>query len=122
MVTDNEAPVFTSFPADVTYTAGDELEVVQPTAEDDCNDVSITYTDSQDNSNVEITVITRTWTATDACGNSVSADQIITVNEVLGCMDSVACNYNEGLLYSTMMAVVITVLAEQVANIVLDWN
>ena len=75
MVTDNEAPVFTSFPADVTYTAGDQMEVMEPTAEDDCNDVTITYSDSQDNSNVEITVITRTWTATDACGNSVSADQ-----------------------------------------------
>ena len=99
MVTDNEAPIFTSFPADATYTAGDELEVVQPTAEDDCNDVTISYSDSQDNSNVEITVITRTWTATDACGNSVSADQIITVNEVLGCMDSVACNFDEGATY-----------------------
>ena len=99
MVTDNEAPVFTSFPGDVTYTAGDQMEVMEPTAEDDCNDVTISYSDSQDNSNVEITVITRTWTATDACGNSVSADQIITVNEVLGCMDDTACNYNEGASY-----------------------
>ena len=99
MVTDNEAPVFTSFPADVTYLAGDEMEVMEPTAEDDCNDVTISYSDSQDNSNVEITVITRTWTATDACGNSVSADQIITVNEVLGCMDSVACNFDESASY-----------------------
>ena len=99
MVTDNEAPVFTSFPADVTYTAGDDMEVMEPTAEDDCNEVTISYSDSQDNSNVEITVITRTWTATDACGNSVSADQIITVNEVLGCMDDTACNYDEGASY-----------------------
>ena len=99
MVTDNEAPVFTSFPADVTYTAGDDMEVMEPTAEDDCNEVTISYSDSQDNSNIEITVITRTWTATDACGNSVSADQIITVNEVLGCMDDTACNYDEGASY-----------------------
>ena len=99
MVTDNEAPVFTSFPADVTYTAGDDMEVIEPTAEDDCNEVTIAYSDSQDNSNVEITVITRTWTATDACGNSVSDDQMITVNEVLGCMDDTACNYDEGASY-----------------------
>ncbi|MGB1122000.1 MAG: hypothetical protein ACPG08_00650, partial [Flavobacteriales bacterium] len=99
MVTDNEAPVFTSFPEDVTYTAGEEMEVMEPTAEDDCNEVTIAYSDSQDDSNVEITTITRTWTATDACGNSVSADQVITVNEVLGCMDDTACNYNEGASY-----------------------
>lgn len=99
MIVDHEAPVFTSFPEDVTYTFGEDMETVEPTATDDCNDVSISYSDSQDNSNVEITVITRTWTATDACGNSVSADQIITVNEVLGCMDDIACNYNAGASY-----------------------
>ena len=99
MFTDNEAPVFTSFPADVTYTAGDDMQVMEPTASDDCNEVTITFSDSQDNSNIEITVITRTWTATDACGNSVSADQIITVNEVLGCTDDSACNYNAGASY-----------------------
>ena len=57
MFTDNEAPVFTSFPEDVTYTAGDDMEIVEPTASDDCNEVTITYSDSQDNSNVEITVL-----------------------------------------------------------------
>ncbi|MFZ8836060.1 MAG: hypothetical protein ACO2XQ_03360, partial [Flavobacteriales bacterium] len=99
MIVDNEAPVFTSFPEDVTYTYGDDMEVIEPTASDDCNDVTISYSDSQDNSNIEITVITRTWTATDACGNSVSADQIITVNEVLGCTDDIACNYDAGASY-----------------------
>ncbi len=99
MFTDTEAPVFTSFPEDVTYTAGDDMVVMEPTASDDCNEVTISYSDSQDNSSIELTVITRTWTATDACGNSVSADQIITVNEVLGCMDDTACNYNAGASY-----------------------
>ena len=99
MVTDQVAPTFTSFPADVTYTYGEDMEEVAPTAEDDCNDVTIDYSDSADNSNIEITVITRTWTATDACGNSTSQDQIITVNEILGCTDAAACNYNDGASY-----------------------
>jgi len=99
MITDNDAPVFTSFPADVTYTAGDDMEVMEPTAEDECNEVSISFSDSQDNSDIEVTVITRTWTATDACGNSVSQNQVITVNEVLGCMDDIACNYNANASY-----------------------
>ena len=99
MVTDNEDPVFTSFPADITYTAGDDMQVVEPTAEDDCNGVTISSSESQDNSNVEMTIITRTWTATDDCGNSTSADQIITVMEVLGCMDDLACNYDDTATY-----------------------
>ena len=99
MVVDTEAPVFTSFPADVTYTFGEEMMSDEPTASDDCNEVTIDFSDAQDNSNVEITVITRTWTATDACGNSVSQDQIITVNEVFGCMDDEACNYASGASY-----------------------
>ena len=99
MVTDQVAPTFTSFPADVTYTSGADVADEAPTASDDCNDVSITSVDAVDNSNIEITVITRTWTATDACGNSTSQDQIITVNEILGCMDDLACNYNEGASY-----------------------
>ena len=99
MVTDQVAPTFTSFPADVTYTYGEDMEEVAPTAEDDCNEVTIDYSDSADNSNIEITVITRTWTATDACGNSTSQDQIITVNEILGCTDAGACNYNDGASY-----------------------
>ena len=99
MVTDEVAPTFTSFPEDVTYTYGEDMEEVAPTAEDDCNEVTIDYSDSVDNSNIEITVITRTWTATDACGNSTSQDQIITVNEILGCTDADACNYNDGASY-----------------------
>ena len=99
MVTDVVAPAFTSFPADVTYTSGDDVQDEMPTASDDCNEVSIDFVDATDNSNVEITVITRTWTATDACGNSTSQDQIITVNEVLGCMDDLACNYNASASY-----------------------
>jgi len=99
MVTDQVAPTFTSFPEDVTYTYGEDMEEVAPTAEDDCNEVTIEYSDSADNSNIEITVITRTWTATDACGNSTSQDQIITVNEILGCTDAGACNYNDGASY-----------------------
>lgn len=99
MVTDQEAPVFTTFPEDVTYTSGDDVEIVTPTATDDCNEVTIDFTDSVDNSLVESTIITRTWSATDACGNTVSQDQAITVNEVLGCTDDIACNYNADATY-----------------------
>ena len=99
MVTDQVAPEFTSFPEDVTYTSGEDVTEVMPTATDDCNEVTIDFTDSVDNSNVEITVITRSWTATDACGNEATQVQTITVNEILGCMDALACNFNESASY-----------------------
>ena len=99
MVVDQESPVFTSFPSDVTYTYGNEMAVEEPTATDGCTEVAISYSDAVDNSDVEITIITRTWSASDACGNTTDQDQIITVNEVLGCMDDVACNYNAGASY-----------------------
>ncbi|MDG2208752.1 MAG: hypothetical protein P8K81_02055, partial [Flavobacteriales bacterium] len=99
MVVDQESPVFTSFPDDVTYTYGNEMEAEEPTATDDCTEVVISYSDAVDNSDMEITIITRTWSASDACGNTTDQDQIITVNEVLGCMDDVACNYNAGASY-----------------------
>jgi hypothetical protein len=95
MIVDNEAPNFTSFPSDVTYTSGDDMEVEEPTATDDCNAFSISFSDSVDNSDNSLTVITRTWSASDACGNTASQDQMIYVNEILGCMDSIACNYLE---------------------------
>ena len=99
MVVDNDAPEFTSFPSDITYTSGDDMEQTEPTASDECNAVSISFSDSVDNSDINVTVITRTWTASDACGNSVSQNQIVTVNEVLGCMDAAACNYLSSASY-----------------------
>ncbi|MFC2039462.1 hypothetical protein ACFLST_01575, partial [Chloroflexota bacterium] len=79
-VEDTTAPVL-SVPADVTVECGGSMDpssTGQATATDNCDPSPIvTYTDSPDGSCPA--VITRTWTATDACQNSVSGAQTITV-------------------------------------------
>jgi len=52
------------------------------TATDGCGSVAITYSDSVNNSCGGTKVISRTWTATDQCGNTRSAVQTITVRDI----------------------------------------
>jgi hypothetical protein len=77
------APVITC-PVDKVLTCGDMTTTNVTgvaTAADDCDsDPQITYTDLVFGACPTGMTITRTWTAMDACGNSVSCDQIITVN------------------------------------------
>ncbi len=53
-----------------------------PTASDGCSGVTVDYDDDVlPGSCANNFVITRTWTATDGCGNSMSCDQILTVSD-----------------------------------------
>src|SRR5579859_559956 len=51
------------------------------TAQDGCSAVAISYSDAVTNNCGGTKVIARTWRATDACGNSATAIQTITVHE-----------------------------------------
>ncbi|MEL6922582.1 MAG: lamin tail domain-containing protein, partial [Bacteroidota bacterium] len=79
-IPDEEAPVFTSVPPDMTITCGDPIDLGMPTATDDCEEVNITFTDAYNTENRDCENgfyydIFRTWTATDACGNSTTTLQ-----------------------------------------------
>ena len=79
-ISDTEAPLFTSVPANLSLECGDDADYGMATAEDACNESSVTVTSvSNDDSCNE--VITRTFTAVDACGNSATATQTIIITD-----------------------------------------
>src|SRR5439155_9115183 len=52
------------------------------TATDTCSQVTVRYSDAVSNNCAGTKLITRTWTATDQCSNSISAAQMITVRDI----------------------------------------
>jgi hypothetical protein len=76
-VTDTTDPVLAGVPADITVNSLPGVPNV--TATDNCDpEVTITYDETSVQDGCSL-VVTRTWTATDDCGNSASASQVITV-------------------------------------------
>ena len=82
-VADSSAPTLGAAPADVTV----ECDAVPAPAtlgvQDNCDDtVEIAFEESRtDGSCTNSYTLTRTWTATDTCGNSTSATQVLTVED-----------------------------------------
>ncbi|MBK6932233.1 MAG: hypothetical protein IPH12_15770, partial [Saprospirales bacterium] len=85
VVQDSTKPVFTFFPADTMVNCANIPSVGTPVASDNCTaTVQITYGgQTRENGPCSDTyVLRRRWTITDACGNSQSAVQTITVQDV----------------------------------------
>jgi hypothetical protein len=82
-VDDTKAPVLSGVPGDVTVECDAVPAPADPTAADNCDpDPAIAYTQTRaDGSCDQNYVLTRTWTTTDACGNSSSESQTVTVQD-----------------------------------------
>ncbi|MEC7113762.1 MAG: right-handed parallel beta-helix repeat-containing protein, partial [Bacteroidota bacterium] len=93
-VIDTVAPVFTSVPADLTVGVYDDMPSSSAEASDNCSNVTVLQSEVTDASANDFALVIRTFTAVDACGNSTTATQTITVLEALGCTDAFACNYD----------------------------
>jgi gliding motility-associated-like protein len=83
-VQDISAPVISALPGPSTIYCPAEPAFNRASATDDCgSDFVLTYHDVRtDGQCVGSYSMTRTWTATDACGNSSSASQIINVQDI----------------------------------------
>ena len=81
-VQDITAPVFTSFPADYTVECSDDMPMEGSEASDNCGPVTIDLvTDTAFTEALGNYTITRTFTATDDCGNATTQVQTITVQD-----------------------------------------
>ena len=79
-VNDTTPPVFTFVPADTTLTTCSDMLAMPPaTATDNCDtDVTITVDETMTTGPDCAIILTKTYTATDDCGNSSTATQVIT--------------------------------------------
>ncbi|MEN9609787.1 MAG: hypothetical protein RLZZ628_601, partial [Bacteroidota bacterium] len=82
-VEDKTAPVLSGIPSNVTVECNHLPSVAEPTATDNCdNSVSITYNQTRtEGSCPDSYTLTRTWVATDNCGNSSTGVQVIKVED-----------------------------------------
>ncbi len=80
IVEDTTAPEFDFVAEDVTVECDQELPAPDASATDNCGEVTITSEDLiEEGECAQEFVVTRIYTATDECGNSNTAEQIITV-------------------------------------------
>ncbi|MEZ5030626.1 MAG: gliding motility-associated C-terminal domain-containing protein [Saprospiraceae bacterium] len=82
-VVDQEAPVFTDIPANLTIECDDPIPSTQPEAEDNCDpQVTITLKEKEvDGPCTGTYLLLREWTATDDCGNTAVVAQQIYVED-----------------------------------------
>jgi large repetitive protein len=82
-VQDTTAPTFVeNLPGDQTVECSDVPAAVVLTATDNCGTANVSFNEStQEGACAGAYTITRTWTATDACGNETSRTQTITVQD-----------------------------------------
>ncbi|MFK7757323.1 MAG: hypothetical protein AB8B53_10375 [Flavobacteriales bacterium] len=83
IISDTEAPVFTTELSDIVLSCGASTpELPEVAAADNCSEVTITLAE-ETNSDLcpNSALITRTWTATDECNNSATLVQTISIED-----------------------------------------
>ena len=93
-VIDTSGPVLANIPADTVVTPSTIPPAPVITGSDNC-DTTVTVTLTENTVNfVCYEELTRTWTATDDCGNTTVETQVITINELVVVSASVTSDYN----------------------------
>ena len=77
LISDTDNPYFISVPANVDIACNGAVPGTTAVAADDCGEVSIVYSETEESATGFCRVVRRTWTATDACGNAATAHQLV---------------------------------------------
>jgi gliding motility-associated-like protein len=77
-ITDSIPPVLANVPPNVTISIFDQIPTANVTASDNCTGAKLTETLTVKSVIGKDTIFSRTWTAVDSCGNTTTAEQIIT--------------------------------------------
>ena len=86
-VMDDEAPIFLEVPGDVTIQCDEDLPEDLPTSEDACSspvNVILLAVDSVVGECPQAWLVTRTFQASDACGNTAVTSQLVTIVDTVG--------------------------------------
>lgn len=70
---------FTHVPADQALDCGGQVDFGQAVCHSACSEVTLTFEDSYEEDCMTGSTVTRVWTGSDDCGNTVSATQVITI-------------------------------------------
>ncbi|MDA1382332.1 MAG: hypothetical protein O3A22_00370 [Bacteroidetes bacterium] len=93
-VVDTTLPEFTSIPADYTAECSDDHPMLGATAIDNCGEVTISVVETTtDGACAGDYTITRTFSATDECGNATSATQTIAIVDTTSPILTIPADY-----------------------------
>ncbi len=117
-VQDVTAPVIAALPAETTINCPSVPEFTMASATDNCgSDFTLTFADvTTPGACAGSYSVTRTWTATDACGNTSEASQKINVQDVtapvVSCPANITVNNDRGVCGATVVVPKPTVAAD----------
>ena len=77
-ITDSIPPVLANVPTNITISVLDQIPTANVTASDNCSGAKLTETITVKSVIGKDTIFSRKWTAIDSCGNTTTAEQIIT--------------------------------------------
>ncbi|MEZ4798235.1 MAG: hypothetical protein R2809_00360 [Flavobacteriales bacterium] len=83
-LTDDTAPMAEVAPENITVECGSEIPMFIPSWYDNCDEELELFAASSVAYDNCVEIITRTWTATDNCGNSTTLTQVVTIVDTTG--------------------------------------
>ncbi|MBL7796418.1 MAG: HYR domain-containing protein, partial [Saprospiraceae bacterium] len=123
-VNDDDVPTFTDTPDNLTFDCSEDVPAIDnPTIDDNCDIFTVDFAETTDPGGCEDRfVISRTWTATDLCGNTNTFTQTITIYDgAAPSITNVADDY-DGQCATEVPAVVAPTISDNCEQFTVDFS